>query len=162
MEVTILNRGDFLVTQTNQGETLYQMSSVAALPTRKKYILTDNNGHIVGEIKRLRNNFGLYDLPRYDLNVHGKEKITVMKDMAQFHANYVVKGQDISLKGELLGDAFSVYIKEKKYADVQVNRQEDEMIFHLNIEDDSRNDLLIGFMYMLVLVYEDEHYVVRV
>lgn len=162
MEMKILKFGDDLVAQTMDGKLFSKLEAVSDIPTRKKYIITDANKDIVGKIKRLRNNFGLYDLPRYALSLDNQEVVTIIKDMAQFHSKYVINGADISIKGEFLGAAFSVCIKDKAYMAVSVEKDQEDFTFSLKIFDESRNDLLIGFVYMLALVYEDEHYVVKV
>ena len=138
------------------------MKAFRTLPTRQKYTITDDTNQTVGEIKRLRNNFGLYDLPRYALSLHKQEVVTVIKEMEQFQSKYVINGAGIAIQGEFLSDAFSVSIKEKSYATVTVEKAQDGFAFHLNINDTSQNELLIGFIYLLALVYEDEHYLVRV
>ncbi len=162
MKLKVVKLADSLVAQTADCQIISKMAAVPTLPTRKKYIITDDTDQPLGDIKRLRNNFGLYDLPRYALSLHKHEAVTVIKNMAQFHSKYVITGAGLAIQGELLSDAFSVTINEKEYASVTVEKAQDDFAFHLNISDTSQNDLLIGFIYLLALAYEDEHYLVRV
>ncbi|GAX47788.1 LURP-one-related/scramblase family protein [Pseudolactococcus reticulitermitis] len=158
----IVKLGDEFLAQNEEGKISSKMKAIPTIPTREKYIITYETSRTIGEIKRLRNSFGLYDLPRYTLSFDNKKEVTVRKDMEQFHSKYVIDGQYISIKGEFLGDVFSIYIKEKKYVTVRVEKNRNDFTFNLDISDEGMDELLIGFIYILALIYENEHYVVRV
>ena len=135
---------------------MYHMGTTHALPTQKKYQIENDQNVIIGTIKRKRYSFGMYDLPRLYLNMTDFEVISIIKDMEQFRAIYKINGEDLSILGLFLEESFSIIKNKVPLSEVTVEKVKDNFIFKFNVLDDKYEELVICFIFLLSLVYEEE------
>lgn len=147
--------------QARKESVIYHMETSQALPTQRKYIIKNKDNQAIGTIKRKRYSFGMYDLPRLFLTIDGKKEISIIKDMEQFRNIYKIKGEDLRLEGKFLGNQFSILKKGEVIANVSVTEFEKNFTFDLNILDEAMTELLISFIFLIALVYEEESNVIQ-
>ncbi|MGX6977755.1 helix-turn-helix domain-containing protein [Vagococcus elongatus] len=138
----------------------YYMKETTSLPTQRKYVIEDAHHQKIGLAKRKRYNFGMYDLPRLFLKIDNWNEISIIKDMIQFRRVYNIKGEEITIEGDFLGNQFTILRKGEKISDVSVSQEED-ISFDVTILDELLEPLMISFIFLVALVYEEEKNVIQ-
>ncbi len=139
-----------------KGQLRYYMTTQPTLPTQKKFIIEDKDKQFVGTIKRKRYSLGAYNLPRLYLKVTHWDEISIIKDMKEFRSLYDIQGEGLAIEGHFLGENFTVVRKREVVAKVTVTKLDHNFSFNMFILDEKTEDLMISFMFLVALVYEEE------
>lgn len=150
----------FLALENNE-VLRYYMKLSPSLPTQRKYLIEDFQKKAIGTIKRKRYSLGMYDLPRLFLKVENRDEVTIFKDMEQYKSIYKIDGENITLEGDFLGSHFLMLKNKKKIAIVSITKQQEEFSFDVNILEKELESLIISFIFLVALIYEEEKNVIR-
>lgn len=162
MELILEKENDIFIAR-HKKDVLFTLKQVATIPTRKKYIVQNESGFELGKIRKLRNNFGMVDLPQYYISVEGHEEVSIIKVMEQFKIKYKIDSKTLTLNGDFLKNEFNLLINNIHVAHVEVIKKENsEFSFHILISNEDYNHLIISFMFAISLVYQDEQSSLRV
>lgn len=138
--------------QNEDGRTLYSVLAGKALPTRKKRLILDADGEKIGDITKIRNSFGLVDLPKYHLKVKNFTEIIFSKEMKSFESFYEITGEEIALNGNWLGDRFELLKNDLVLS--RIERQSNH--YTIEIVDDSLQELIISVLFCISWIHSAE------
>lgn len=136
----------------------YHAKETVALPTRQRYTLLDGSEKRIGSVEKMRNNFGLYNLPRYNISTQNAD-ILVMKDIKQFHAVYDVEGEDIAINGDWLSRDFTIEKSGNTIAQVHDCMLDNKKGYEVDLLEPAHEELIACFMLAIIWIHNDEHYV---
>ncbi|MDZ7542901.1 hypothetical protein ACH36K_11345 [Clostridium sp. MB05] len=135
------------VTDEN-GKEIISFEKSKALPTRVCYSVINANHEKIGKIERIRNTFGLFDLPRIVISVNN-DKITIRKDIKELRDIYEITGSGFSIIGNWYGPHFNISKSEKVLASVDVEKEESESTYLVDIIDKSNTEQIICILFAL-------------
>lgn len=162
MTLTIKTEENTIIARKENGDLLFKLNPLKAIPIRKKFDLLDANDNELGTIKRATNNFGLFDLPRFYLKLPGHKEITVLKDMKQFQTRYEINGEKLSIDGEVTGQSFTIYENKQKIAKIMVNAEDDQSFsFSIQLDNPDKELLVAAITSIIAVIYEEERYMTR-
>lgn len=145
-----------LVFKDEAGNMKYQLREEKTLSTRQKYILSDSEDQKVGEINKIRNSFGLFNLPQYHIEAAGWSEVVIKKEMQELRENYQIQGEGLSIQGDWWSRNFSVYKGDEKIAVVKEPQPERRKGFEIEEISSSDERLVVCFLAGIHLVYENE------
>lgn len=146
----------FTVQDENQN-VKYYVTEMKTLLTRRNFLIFDAEKKQLGKISRIRNSFGLYDLPRYQIRVDGWKEIEIKKDMREFKEEYLVKGEELAIKGDSTNKNFSIYQGTKKVASIQKPDLNNKEVWEITIVEESLEKLIICFIIGISIVQQLEY-----
>lgn len=135
------------VTDENDKEIISFKKSIA-LPTRVRYSVVNANHENIGSLERIRNNFGLFNLPRIVITVND-DKIEIRKDIVQLRDVYEISGSGFSIVGNLNGPSFNILKNENVLASVNVQNAESGSFYLVDIIDKSKVAQVICILFAL-------------
>ncbi|MDU5109522.1 MAG: hypothetical protein E6248_03685 [Clostridium sp.] len=147
MRVIFKSFNEPTVTDEN-GKEIISFEKSKALPTRECYSVINSNNEKIGKIERIRNNFGLFDLPRIVISVNN-DKIIIRKDIKEFKDIYEITGNGFSILGNLDGPHFNISESEKVIASVTVEKEELGQRYLADIIDKSTEKQVICILFAL-------------
>ena len=130
------------------GKEIISFKKTIALPTRASYSVINANNENIGNIERIRENFGLVNLPQIDIKVNN-DKITIKKDMKELKEFYEIIGSDFSIVGSWFGPQFTINKNEKVVASVTVEKEEIGRSYFTDIIDKSSEAQVICILFAL-------------
>lgn len=130
------------------GKEIISFEKSKALPTRECYSVINSNNEKIGKIERIRNNFGLFDLPKIVISVNN-DKITIRKDIKEFKDIYEITGNGFSIIGNLDGPHFNISKDEKVIASVTIEKEELGQGYLTDIIDKSTEEQVICILFAL-------------
>lgn len=130
------------------GKEIISFEKSKALPTRECYSVINFNNEKIGKIERIRNNFGLFDLPKIVISVNN-DKITIRKDIKEFKDIYEITGNGFSILGNLDGSHFNIFKNEKVIASVTIEKEELGQGYLADIIDKSTEEQVICILFAL-------------
>lgn len=130
------------------GKEIISFEKSKALPTRECYSVINSNNEKIGKIERIRNNFGLFDLPKIVISVNN-DKITIRKDIKEFKDIYEITGNGFSILGNLDGPHFNIFKNEKVIASVTIEKEELGQGYWTDIIDKSTEEQVICILFAL-------------
>lgn len=88
-------------------EVILQFKKNITIPTRERYDILDSKSQSIGKVEKLRNNFGLVNLPRIVIKT-ASHKIELIKEMKAFRESYEIYSKEFSTKGEWNAPEFTI------------------------------------------------------
>lgn len=135
--------------------TQYHVDEAKSLPTTKSYVVTNENNNRVGKVEKVRNNFGLYNLPRFHVKTE-KENIEILKEMKEFKEEYEILGEEIAIQGDWLSKDFEIHKMDKPIAAVCSHVSNSEEGYEVEVLDESYESLIVCFMVAIIWIHNDE------
>ena len=136
------------VKDENEKEIIYFEES-KALPTRIRYSIINTDHKKIGYIEKIRNNFGLFDLPQIVISMNDADKIVLKKDIKELKDIYDITGNGISIIGNWGGPSFNIFQKETMLASVEVKKEEIGRTYLVDIIDKSNEEQVICILFAL-------------
>ena len=100
------------------GTNVISFKKSPALPTRVRYLITNNNNEKIGTIEKSRSNFSIVNLPEINISIND-DKIKIKKSMKELKDVYEIEGNGFSIIGNWFGPTFNITKNEKVVASVK-------------------------------------------
>lgn len=147
MRISFKNFDNPKVTDEN-GKEIISFEKSKALPTRSRYSIINTNHQKIGKIERIRNNFGLFNLPQIVISVNN-DKIIIRKDIKELKDIYEIIGNGFSIIGNWNGPHFNISKNEKVVASVNVEKEETGAAYLVDIIDKANEEQVICILFAL-------------
>lgn len=136
-----------LINITNEdGTNVVSLKKSPALPTRVRYIISNNNNEKIGTIEKSRSNFSIVNLPEINISIND-DKIKLKKDMQELKDIYEIEGSGFSIVGTWFGPTFNITKNEKVIASVKVEQEELGRSYLADIIDKSNEEQIISILF---------------
>ena len=117
-----------------------------ALPTRECYSVINGRNENIGKIEKLRNNFGLFDLPKVVISVNDSE-VVFRKEIQELKDIFEISGDGISITGNLYGPEFNILKDEKLLASINVEKEELGYSYLVDVRDKSNEEQILSILF---------------
>lgn len=128
------------------GTNVISFKKSPALPTRVRYLITNNNNEKIGTIEKSRSNFSIVNLPEINISIND-DKIKIKKSMKELKDVYEIEGNGFSIIGNWFGPTFSITKNEKVVASVKVEQEELGRSYLADIIDKSNEEQIISILF---------------
>ncbi|SCJ38652.1 Uncharacterised protein [uncultured Clostridium sp.] len=128
------------------GTNIISLKKSPALPTRVRYLITNNNNEKIGTIEKSRSNFSIVNLPEINISIND-DKIKLKKDMKELKDIYEIEGSGFSIIGNWFGPTFNITKNEKVIAFVKVEQEELGRSYLADIIDKSNEEQIISILF---------------
>lgn len=128
------------------GANVISFKKSPALPTRVRYLITNNNNEKIGTIEKSRSNFSIVNLPEINISIND-DKIKIKKSMKELKDVYEIEGNGFSIIGNWFGPTFSITKNEKVVASVKVEQEELGRSYLADIIDKSNEEQIISILF---------------
>lgn len=125
------------------GTNVISFKKSPALPTRVRYLITNNNNEKIGTIEKSRSNFSIVNLPEINISIND-DKIKIKKSMKELKDVYEIEGNGFSIIGNWFGPTFSITKNEKVVASV---KEELGRSYLADIIDKSNEEQIISILF---------------
>ncbi|MGY3749115.1 LURP-one-related/scramblase family protein [Vagococcus acidifermentans] len=129
------------------GDTCFTVTNDKALPTRQQWSIYDTSHRRIGTIKKIRNHFGLYHLPKFLVHVEGYQDVWVQKEMSELKSVFSMTGEAVAIEG-WLSDTFKLLKGELPIADITKSKH----TYKITVVEEKHLNLVVCLMVCLSLV----------
>ena len=144
--------------------TLYMKQKLISIG--EKFTITDDKGNIKyyveGSLLKVPKNFTIYNekkekigkvskklvsiLPKFDVEVEGQQPITIEKQISLVKAKYEIKGNGLTIKGNLLDMDFSVLKNGRKVGSISKKWISLGDSYEINVVDTGLEEVMVAIV----------------
>ena len=130
------------------GKEILSFEKAKALPTKECYSIINKQQKKIGRIEKSRSNFGLIEAPEIIISLNN-HKITIKKDIKELREVYEITGNEISISGDWNGASFKIFKKNQVLATIDVENQESEKNYIVDVTDQSNLEEVLSIVFAL-------------